>query len=223
MSAGTASADLIQLAELAPAAASILLSAEYIDAMIARLTSCVSLGVDEFVGELKALATALASAGVTVKSAARRLCSHRLQWLEKGCEELDGVEKALLACARLCDSGNIGWDELVASVAPSLRLVECDVSPRQSCVIDVDMGTVGPVLEALSVSTWVQDDVEPARTTLCGDILDYFHPSKWFGEAWVQRDTDRRETHFLSSSPPRAVSRVCVCAVSTCSVLISCV
>lgn len=132
-------------------------AADYIDNLIKRLALCVSLGVGELGGDLDLLLAAVASACVTFKSAARRLCSHRLQWLEKECEELDGVEKALLACARLCECSGVDWDELAASVAPSLHLVECDIFPRQSCVMDVDMCAVVSVRDALSRCSGVVD------------------------------------------------------------------
>lgn len=107
--------------------------------------------------------------------AARRLCSHRGMWMDKHIEELDAVEKALKAHARLFRVIHVS-DVLSAVLATSRALTDTDTLPQSSRMIDVCVGGRDTVMSTLLACNRVESFTSPVCVSLSGSGVEWCKP-----------------------------------------------
>lgn len=134
------------------------------------------------------IAKLLSSFSTTVSSArttARRVCQRRAEWLGKHVEELDAVQEALLAAARLCGyhltNTHLSGDAstLLLDLEPVMGLLRSgDALVRQSCALYApDPVHFTDVIEVLLKMSRVQSgELSASSSTLTGPAIDFLTP-----------------------------------------------
>lgn len=144
-----------------------------------ELAGCAALRVDVAVSELLfAVSTVMASlsdARMQLVFTLRTLLRVRGKALDHALEELDGCEKQLLACARVCAAGgmydpHLAWE----SANGSISLISYDTFPRVSLFVDPGLFASSDACTVFTACVRVSDgELGPARSLWGGSGLKY--------------------------------------------------
>lgn len=123
--------------EAAAAVVRIDASMSYIEGLPSRIACGVAAAADDLRAELASVASSLASPRRDFAANCRSILKIRSKWMDEQVEEIDAVEKSLIACARAAMSPGDDPVAVYADLDTTLPVMNESVLPRVSLLVDV--------------------------------------------------------------------------------------